>query len=281
MALLCVIPKNAPPYEYRITYPIWQDTELMHAAEVVRHIAQPAKLSGLPEASLQFLTAVGGRLPEPPSAPAAANTEERTNQPSANQQGQPNGLQTQQGQRLEPESESSQQSGQRTTSADRVNRAQARRQRRRAAGLIRVANHGWMRTGLRMGHANAHGLSALTSVEITTAVKQLNMDILGVTETWEGKCQPADIPGYTYIGKPRQGQQGGGVGFYISRTLCPMINVHKDTELPESIWLELSSKRRNAQTQFVGLVYLPPSCLTNTASIEATYAALKSDIERF
>jgi hypothetical protein len=99
---------------------------------------------------------------------------------------------------------------------------------------------------------------------------------MGVTETWEGRCQPQSLPGYTYIGKPRPGGQGGGVGFYVSRTIAPLTKAFNDTELPESLWLEINTHRNNARPVYVGLVYIPPSALTSSESARDAYCRLTS-----
>ena len=160
-------------------------------------------------------------------------------------------------------------------------RAQARKQRRRAAGLLRAANRTWTQAGIKIGCVNMCGLTAVNVTELEDTMRKLNLDIMGITETWEGRCHPQNIPGYNFVGKPRKQGNGGGVGFYVARTLAPLTKVYTNTELPESIWLEVNSKRRGVAPIYIGLVYLPPSTLTNTRDISATYAALHMDIARF
>lgn len=136
-----------------------------------------------------------------------------------------------------------------TNPAQRAARADARRRHRREASLVRAANLAWVRGGVRMGHLNACGVSATTTMELQDIMRTINLDIVAVTETWEGKYKPCDIAGYTFIGKPRQDQQGGGVGFYVSRTLGPVTKAHFDTAVPESAWLEIDSRRRGERVR--------------------------------
>ena len=164
---------------------------------------------------------------------------------------------------------------------DGIDRAEARRRRRRAAGLARAAQRTWTQAGLNVTYINICGLTAINASELQDALRAFHVDILGVTETWEGKCQPHAIPGYNFISKPRKGQTGGGVGFYVARTLTPLVLAHYDTVLPESLWLQVNSRRRDVPPMFVGLVYLPPSSLETVAAIETTYAQLKTDILDF
>jgi hypothetical protein len=125
------------------------------------------------------------------------------------------------------------------------------------------------------------GLTQLKAQELRGEVCALGVDILGVCETWEGKCTPTDIPGYTFVGKRRPGGQGGGVGFYIARALTSILTVHLDTCSPEAMWLELRGCRTAAPPLCIGLVYVPPSALTTAAGVQAAFAALRADVDRF
>jgi hypothetical protein len=230
-------PRESLPFNYRVCYTD-DDTELMSVTEALRHIL-PANAC-IPSNLREKLVALGAPL-APSDAGQLPNTpdQDQHSQPgSTPQQPQPTNI---------------------TDPARRSARADARRRRRHAADLVRAANTAWTQGGVNMGHVNACGLSAITTVEVENIVRQLNLDILGVTKTWEGKCKPQDIPGYTFIGQPRQDQQGGGVGFYVSRTLGPITKAHFDTTVPESIWLEIDSHRRRERPLFVGCVYLPPA----------------------
>jgi hypothetical protein len=134
---------------------------------------------------------------------------------------------------------------------------------------------------MKFGCVNVCGLTHTNACELTDALQRLSIDVMGVTETWEGRCQPQSLPGYTYIGKPRLGGQGGGVGFYVSRTIAPLTKAFNDTALPESLWLEINTHRNNARPVYVGLVYIPPSALTSSESAHNAYTALQTDIQRF
>jgi hypothetical protein len=138
----------------------------------------------------------------------------------------------------------------------------------------------WTQAGMKIGCINACGLTQTNACELADAMQRLGIDVMGVTETWEGRCQPQNLQGYNYIGKPRPGGQGGGVGFYVSRTIAPLTKAFNDTQLPESLWLEIHTQRRNTRPVYIGLVYIPPSALTSSESANNAYTALQTDIQR-
>ena len=55
----------------------------------------------------------------------------------------------------------------------------------------------------------------------------LHLDIVAVVETWESAGALAavpDIPGFTWLGRPRPGTRAnrhGGVGFFVAESLLP------------------------------------------------------------
>jgi hypothetical protein len=134
---------------------------------------------------------------------------------------------------------------------------------------------------MNIAYANVCGLTQIKALELREEMQRCNIDILGIAETWEGKCQPTDIPGYAFISKPRAGGNGGGIGFYVSRTFTHIVRTHMDTELPEAMWLQIDSKRLGSPPLFLGMIYIPPSQLTTAALAAQTYRALSTDIIRF
>jgi hypothetical protein len=159
--------------------------------------------------------------------------------------------------------------------------AQARQRRRREAGRRRAAQFAWTQAGIRIAYINPCGLTQTKVAELSQALHTLNIDVLGVAETWEGRCATACISGYAYIGKPRPGGQGGGVGFFVFKALTSIATVHTNTHVPESMWLELRSRCRAAKRTFLELVYLPPSTLGTNATATTTFSQLLEDVQRF
>jgi hypothetical protein len=263
---------RAGDFVYRATYTDF-DTETLKST-TVRRLAVKS-WSRIPPPLHAVLRSLGGEVPgartHVPGAPApdvapvtALSTAGNTHPHTTHQQ-------TTGGQAPRPTIPAHQQQ----------HRAQARRRRRRVAGQIRSAALAWCQQGVKLGCINVCGMTQLKAGELGQAVHAIGVDILGVAETWEGKCQPGHIAGYTYIGKPRQRGRGGGVGFFINTVLAPLITPHFNTAVPESIWLEVRNTRRGAQPVFIGIVYLPPSALTTADQITSTYAALQTDIQHF
>lgn len=133
-----------------------------------------------------------------------------------------------------------------------------------------------------MATVNVCGLTLTKATDLAQLLRTNNIDVLGVTETHEGKCTAHPIQGYTYMGKPRgRGRQGGGVGFYVSDALLPLVQPHLGTAVHDSMWLVVRGQRSVTPTLCLGLVYLPPSALSSAAAIAAAYAELQQDINAF
>ncbi len=108
---------------------------------------------------------------------------------------------------------------------------------------------------------------------MAAALARVHIDILGVTETWQGRCATVPIPGYKFIGKPRADGRGGGVGFYVAAALLPLVTPVTSTTLPESMWLQVTSCRASSPPLCIGLVYIPPSALHTATDISAAFTA--------
>lgn len=259
------MPLERPPYVYTITYED-SDSETMTFTEVSKCVVHSFDM--VPTDRHARLIALGGKADGQPhvhrdtAAPQGDSGECRQPTLGANQ-----GQQRTRTARL--------------TAQQQQRRAANKRRRRRAAGRLRMANLAWCAQGLKVGYVNVCGMTQLKAAELQGMLGALNLDILAVVETWEGRCQVCSIPGYVFISKPRQGGSGGGVGFYVSNSIAPLVSAHTHTHVPEALWLELSSTRRGGAHVMVGAVYLPPSTLDNRANIQSVYSALQMDIEAF
>lgn len=165
--------------------------------------------------------------------------------------------------------------------SQRALRAAAKKSRRREAGRRRAAQLHVSAGGLRVGSINTRGLTRVKAAELTQLVQRTNLDILGVVETWEGKCCAHTLPGYKFVGKQRTTGQGGGVGFYVSDAIVPLTRVHRATASPESMWLEVRSGRATVPPLCIGLAYVPPSQLTSAEAAANAFAQLQQDLNAF
>jgi hypothetical protein len=254
------LPAEQPPYTYQVTYHDG-DLETFMPQTVQRMVVRtweqvPAFVHGLLQAMGGQVLVAGDTLPTPEHPQSIAHTANPT-VPA-------------------PQSEGA------MPAPDRAARAAARTRRRRAVGLRRAAAQACHQAGVKLAFINPCGLTQLKAAELHHAMVALGIDVLGVAETWQGRCTPATIPSYTFIGKPRAGGQGGGVGFYVSNTLTPLTTVHTNTSAPESMWLEIH-RRVGSHTRniFLGLVYLPPSALSTAQLAMDAYAQVTLDVQRF
>jgi len=51
----------------------------------------------------------------------------------------------------------------------------------------------WTQTGMKVGCINTCGLTQINACELKDAMQNLGIDVMGVTETWEGRCQPQNL----------------------------------------------------------------------------------------
>jgi len=255
-------PTEEPPFVFKVSYTDG-DMETMSRQEVAMH--QVHSWTAVPMRTREGLRNMGGRMPATTHPTPPARASDNTNTPHGSHGSPP------------PPARSTRPSNSGQTPSDkhpstRPTRAASARQRAAAQ---------WCHGGIRVGTINAHGLTAVQTMELGDIMLQNDIDILGVTETWEGRCRGGQIAGYTYISKARPGGQGGGVGFYISRALLPLVTPVMDTALPESIWLKVRNTRPRFPPLCLGLVYLPPSQLETAQGRQHTFAALQQDVNTF
>ena len=162
--------------------------------------------------------------------------------------------------------------------ARKAARAHSSRRRRRTTGRARAAAQRWSASGLRVAAVNVRGMTVAKAAALADLLPSLHIGILGVTETCQGRCQSVPIPGYRFIGKPRAGGQGGGIGFYVADALLPLVTATTATALPECMWVQVASGRSGTPPLCVGVVYIPPSALLTQADSAAVFAALQQDV---
>jgi len=247
------VPQETPPYVFHVRYPDG-DCETMRFCDVKR--CAVGSWACVPAGLRAGLTALHARMPEPivarvrpPTAPAPGFVAAPPRAP------------------LSPQHKAA--------------RAVARRRRRQAGGRTRAATQRWCAGGLRVGAVNVRGLTAAKAASLADLLPALHIGVLGVTETCQGRCRSIPIAGYRFIGKPRRGGQGGGVGFYVADALLPFVSVTTTTKLPEGMWLQVASGRAAVPPLCLGVVYIPPSALQTQTDCAAAFAALQEDVNSF
>ncbi|CAH2210661.1 jg17509, partial [Pararge aegeria aegeria] len=93
-------------------------------------------------------------------------------------------------------------------------------------------------------------------------MSEIDVDIIAINETWirEGEEGLAPVvPGYRLLHKPRpanvRGGRGGGVGFYIKKTIKIKILDHPNLQPVEQMWL---TTKINGKRITIGSAYRPP-----------------------
>ena len=113
--------------------------------------------------------------------------------------------------------------------------------------------------GIKIAHINVRSLYPKID-EIRLIVKDNNLDIFAVSETWLSDAIPnglIDINGYTIFRRDRIGGIGGGVALYIRTTIQHTICDDLISEKLENIWVHI--KHVHFKPFLVSCFYRPPS----------------------
>ena len=116
---------------------------------------------------------------------------------------------------------------------------------------------------LKLAHINIRSCRS-KEVEISLFLKENDIDILTLNETWLKKNFKLDIPNYTITRNDRPSRQGGGVAtlvrndikFDIIDTCC---NINTDNEA-------ITIRLKNTEDQVtITTIYIPPASSINTS----------------
>lgn len=126
--------------------------------------------------------------------------------------------------------------------------------------LQRINEH---RNNISIAHLNTQSIAS-TFDAFHLMINKYKFDILAVTETWlKGSVHQynyVQVEGYETFFRNREGQRGGGVGFYIKDNI--VTSERKDfNKLDQSIehqWIEVRGRNKNTP-YLVGVMYQPSS----------------------
>ena len=147
---------------------------------------------------------------------------------------------------------------------------------------VRVAERGERK--VRVATWNFSGIcSQRKQKEVAGVLVKNNIDVCAGQESWEKEESKISVDGYKWFGKPRQGSSGskrgeGGVGFLVKECLASGVELIKDVNYEESMWIKVKGER-GRKTLFLGCVYMPTDS-ENVSFIESSYSALKEDVLR-
>lgn len=109
-------------------------------------------------------------------------------------------------------------------------------------------------------HINCRSLTHKLK-EVREIIDKLQTTVLAVTETWLGPNMEDTIyiPGYVFLSRPRVGNRGGGVGFFVKEDLsyqqyCSLGNSSKHSTY-ESMFIKVQLKKCS---QIIGVIYRSP-----------------------
>ena len=133
----------------------------------------------------------------------------------------------------------------------------------------RRCSSGSLLNALRIGTLNVNGIHARAKLqELSERGQQLNLDMIGVTETHLTGTSGVKVPGYRWMGvngarQVEYGHASGGVGVLISDAIYPMVERVKNTDLSQSendfkdqIWLRVRGEA-GGMDMYLGVVYMP------------------------
>lgn len=277
------MPAEEAPFVFTVTFTD-MDQELMTEKGVRRLLVAQRNVPAHVHAQLRSIPAdyVAPHLQlEPQQQPLQQPRQQQLQRPPQ-QRSQQRQQQQQQQQPLQSEPHRGQQHAQNRAPVDAAHRRAAAARRRRSRGQARAAVRTWCSAGLTVGTLNVCGLTRTKATDLAELLESTTIDVLGITETHEGKCAIHPISGYTFVGKQRtSGGQGGGVGFYVSDAVLPLVQPHMQTAVEDSMWLVIPSMRAGAPAMCLGLIYLPPSKLQTAESITNAYALLQQDVNTY
>ena len=73
------------------------------------------------------------------------------------------------------------------------------------------------RAGMRGAFVNAQGVRRKVP-ELTNVLYDLDLDLIGIAETWLLPGEEIQLEGYSWLGVPREGRVGrGGVGLWLGK----------------------------------------------------------------
>ena len=136
-------------------------------------------------------------------------------------------------------------------------------------------------TSLNILQYNVRGILSKTHdlTEILNMTTKTKIHVVILCETWltDANTSRLHIPGYTYVGKVRQGKKGGGVGFLVRDDLKfrKQPDLEVTSEILENNFIELKCNRENV---LIGSLYRPPN--TNEKKFLSCYKKLVTNLSK-
>ena len=116
--------------------------------------------------------------------------------------------------------------------------------------------------GLKLFHQNVRGLFSNINLVSVLLQRFRGIDVLTLSETHiESDDEHGaiyDIPGYSFVSRPRKAGKGGGVGAYISNDVTWDRREDLEVREIESVWIEIWPSRQHSKGILIATIYRPP-----------------------
>jgi hypothetical protein len=121
--------------------------------------------------------------------------------------------------------------------------------------------------GLRVGHLNiCHLINKMTDVSRIINNNDKPFHIFGFSESWTNSCisdNSISIPGYSIVRRNPDRPQETGIVIYIQKNVSYKIRHDLSHPSIESLWLEIQSHNKSAESLLIGFLYRHPKSNSN------------------
>ena len=92
-------------------------------------------------------------------------------------------------------------------------------------------------------YANARGITGKMK-SLHGVIEQLEPEVMAITETNLNTDKNIIVEGYSWLGRPRQNKEGGGIGLLVKNTVKPNTTIHKiGKDDKEIMWIRIKTKK--------------------------------------
>ena len=125
-------------------------------------------------------------------------------------------------------------------------------------------------------YSNIRGMRG-KKASLTEILHEKNPQIFLITETQLRSNTGTNIDGYTFYGRPRGNQPGGGVGILVRNDIRNNVAPHINDRNLEIMWVSI--RRKNFPPLFIGTYYGKQESRTSKEEIEKEMTSLTQEIE--
>lgn len=132
-------------------------------------------------------------------------------------------------------------------------------------------------TKMTIVYTNTRGITGKMK-SLKGVVEELNPQIMAISETKLNTDKNVIVDGYKWIGRPREGKQGGGIGILVQDEIRKHTNIHKIEQGDiEIMWITI--RHRGNRPMTIGLYYGKQESRTSRDEAEQEIEKIKQDIQ--